>query len=321
MEPQAALTAGGEKNKRHNQPRIVQDMSNNALSFSSLVKDLVVDDLAWLSDELKQPLPDKRYVIIFTARSGSSWLTNILAATRQLGQPEEYLNPNFIRNVASAVNSTVPEEFLSGLQRRRKTPNGVFGVQAREVDIKLFGEDCFFKTFGGSTIFFNLWRRNLVAQAVSLYRAVETQQYHVREGEKSTTPPAYDAHGIAKWMLHLVMQENANLDMLVQRVRPFVNLCYEDMVADRTETQLLFARLLDVELRRDPMPGAASFTKIGDDWNDEAERLFRAGSAHVVSKIEANRKIKLYTIGRGNGALIRPWTAMKQPSLRLVKSA
>jgi trehalose 2-sulfotransferase len=281
-------------------------MVNTDLSFSNIVKGLEVNEMAWLMDELMLFSPEKRYVVVFTARSGSSWLTNVLSETKQLGFPEEYLNPNFIRGVATAVNSIVPEEFLAGLQRRRQSPNGVFGIEARELDIEAFGADCFFKIFGHNTIFFNLWRDNLVAQAVSLFRAVETQQFHIKQGEKTAAPPLYNTKGIGKWMLQLAMQENANLKMLQHRERPFINLCYEQMVSNRKQTLRIFAHALDVELTTETLPGQAerSLVKIGDDWNDEMEQRFRNEAEVLVAKVEANRKIKSYIAGRANGELI-----------------
>jgi LPS sulfotransferase NodH len=283
-------------------------MVSTDLSFTNIVKDLEVNEMAWLMDELMLSSPEKLYVIIFTARSGSSWLTNVLAETKQLGFPEEYLNPNFVRGVASAVNSIVPEEFMAGLQRRRQSPNGVFGLEARELDIESFGADCFFKIFDCNTVFFNLWRNNLVAQAVSLFRAVETQQFHIKQGEEAAAPPAYNTKGIGKWMLHLAMQENANLKMLLHRRRPFVNLCYEEMVKNRKQTLRIFAQELDIELTAETLTGHAErpLVKIGDNWNDETETRFRTEAATLVSRIEANRKIKPYTLERANGELIPP---------------
>lgn len=276
------------------------------LTFSNIVKDLEVDEMIWLWDELMLSTPSKRFVIIFTARSGSSWLTNVLSETKQLGLPEEYLNPNFIRNVASAVNSTIPEEFLAGLQRRRQSPNGVFGLEAREVDIEGFGADAFFETFGDDTVFFNLWRENIVAQAVSLFRAVETRQFHIREGQAAAAPPAYSTKGVGKWMIHLALQENANFKMLLQRRRPFVNLCYEEMVKSRKRTLRIFAQELGIELTPDSLLGHAEqpLVKIGDDWNNETEKRFRTEAATLVSKIEANRKIKPFLFERANGEMI-----------------
>jgi LPS sulfotransferase NodH len=282
-------------------------MVNTDLSFSNIVKDLEVNEMAWLMDELVHTSPDRLYVIVFTARSGSSWLTNVLSETKLLGFPEEYLNPNFVRGVAGAVNSTVPEDFLAGLQRRRKTPNGVFGLEAREMDIELFGADCFFQIFDDNAVFFNLWRENIVAQAVSLFRAVETQQFHVKQGEQTMAPPAYNTKSIGKWMIHLAMQENANLKMLVQRQRPFINLCYEEMVKNRKQTQRIFATALNVELPPEALMGFAErpLVKIGNDWNDETERRFRAEAATLVSKVEANRKIKSHIPERANGEWIQ----------------
>jgi trehalose 2-sulfotransferase len=267
--------------------------------------------------------PDKRYVIIFTARSGSSWLTNVLSETKQLGYHEEYLNPNFIRGVASAVNSTIPEEFLAGLQRRRQTPNGVFGIEAREVDIELFGADCFFEVFDENTIFFNLWRENLVAQAVSLFRAVETQQFHIKQGERTSAPPVYNLKSVSKWMIHLALQENANLAMLTERQLPFINLCYEAMVDNRRQMQRLFAKELEVQLSPEALigPVVSPLTKIGDSWNEETEKRFRADAEKLVSRIEVNRKMKSYVADRANGEWIHPGLAVMTTPVSLVRSA
>jgi LPS sulfotransferase NodH len=299
------------------------------LSFSNIVKELQVDEIAWLMDELTLPSPQKNYVIIFTARSGSSWLTNVLSETRQLGFPEEYLNPSFVRGVAKAVNSTVPEEFIAGLQRRRQSPNGVFGLEARALDIEAFGAACFYATIGRNAVFFNLWRSNIVAQAVSLFRAVQTQQFHIKEGEAALPPPAYETKGIGHWMIHLTRQENANLEMLQHRRCSFFNLCYEEMVKDRGRTLRLFARELGVELLADTRAGLVepSLARISDDWNHESEMRFRAEAEKFVTRIEANRKIKSAIPEPAHGELIRPApahagprTETVDPPLRIVRS-
>jgi LPS sulfotransferase NodH len=302
-------------------------MAGADLNFLNIVKDLEINEAAWLWDEMKLTMPEKLYVIIFTARSGSSWLTNVLSETRQLGFPEEYINPNFVRGVAGAVNATVPEKFLGGLQRRRKSPNGVFGIEAREVDVKLFGADSFFRAFGNGTVFFNLWRENLVAQAVSLFRAVETQHFHAKQGEETAQPPGYNAEAVGKWLIHLASQENANVNMLAQRRLPFINLCYEQMVANREQTLRLFARALGIELTAETLAAKAKepLRKIGDDWNDDTERRFRTEAEAMVAKIEADRQIKHYILKRINGVMIRPGPASasiaKPAGEAVVKSA
>ena len=90
---------------------------------------------------------------MFTARSGSTWLTNVLSGTKLLGSPEEFINPDFVLDVARSLNAKEAIPFLELLRCRRKSPNGVFGIEARHVDIELIGEEAFFKIFGSEAIF------------------------------------------------------------------------------------------------------------------------------------------------------------------------
>jgi hypothetical protein len=117
-------------------------MSLDHKRFDNIVRDLVVDD-GRRCDEVRRLTPAERcYLIVFTARSGSTWLTSLLSGTNQLGFPEEYLNPQFIYNVCSAMNSRTQANLLGMLIRRRKTANGVFGMEVRHIDVELFGGHC-----------------------------------------------------------------------------------------------------------------------------------------------------------------------------------
>lgn len=283
-------------------------MAPNELSFTNLVKDLEVDEAACRLYETMVPLPTKRYVIVFTARSGSSWLTEVLSQTKLLGYPEEYLNPDFVRSVASYVKSVEQETFLTALQRHRKTPNDIFGIELAKTHVDLFGAEIFYEAFKRNTAFFYLWRENLVAQAVSLFRAATTQHFHTQQGETSPAPPAYDEAGIDGWFRHLAAHENANLDMLVQWQRPFVNLCYEQMIVSRENTLKLFASVLAVELPAEilAVKPANPLEKISDDWNKDAERRFRASQPDLIATVERARKIKHYILSRAHGKIMQP---------------
>lgn len=291
-------------------------MLDDVNNFPNLVKGLEVDDAKRLMQEKLTPLPDKNYVIVFTARSGSSWLTSILSDTKLLGFPEEYINPPFIRDVATAVNAVEQGSFLSGLRRLRKTPNGVFGIEVREIDVTLFGPGHFFGAFGQGTKFFNLWRQNIVAQAVSLYRAVATNRFHSSDDEAA--PPDYDGEGIRKWLIHFVEQENANLAMLQQRQVEFVNLCYEQMVRDRMKTLQIFAKHLGVTLpAEEALPGSGrTLSKIGDFWNESAEKRFRNEYAGLVKTMESRRRINPPLLSRSHGMVISPETPLSGSAAR-----
>ena len=79
--------------------------------FAALVQGLVVDEAAFRRDMAQLVPADRCYVVLFTARSGSTWLTSVLSATQKLGYPEEHLNHAWVRNTAQAQDSCDPGLF------------------------------------------------------------------------------------------------------------------------------------------------------------------------------------------------------------------
>jgi hypothetical protein len=175
------------------------------MRFENIVRDLTVDDAARAAEMQQSRLAERCYLIFFTARSGSSWLTSLLSATKQLGFPEEFLNPNFVRKVAASLNARTQADLLNMLRRRKRTANGIFGMEVRHVDVELFGEDVFFETFGSQTTVFNLWRDNIVSQggiavpggehrALSFHRCEAVDAAAIRWRRDQTLDDAYPEH-------------------------------------------------------------------------------------------------------------------------------
>jgi LPS sulfotransferase NodH len=262
--------------------------------FEALVAGMAVEEADYLQNIAHTRMPERDYVIFFSARSGSTWLTSVVSATGELGFPEEYLNPAFVRDVAGFLNTTDPVLFLNALRRRRQSANGVFGLEARAVDVALFGEARFFEAFGPHTVFFNLWRRNIVAQAVSLYRAVATGRFHSTD-EREAAEPVYDDAAILNWVAHLAEEENANLLMLRRHGRASLPLCYETIVQDRVGTLRALAEVLGVPVSAEALAEVpqGETRKIGDEWNREAERRLRAERGGELARIEAERLVRL----------------------------
>ncbi len=263
------------------------------LRFETITKDLVVDDAARIAECEKLVPAHRHYVIFFTARSGSTWLTSVLSATKQLGVPEEYINPDFVLDVCKSVRARTQVDMLQVLFRRRKTPNGVFGIEVRHIDIELFGIEQFFSIFGPETVFFNLWRDNMVSQAISLYRAVYTGRFHSTD-PRQAPPPPYDGDGIKRWMTHLLNTENKNLRLLASEGRPARFLRYEDIFRHEATTVAMIADALRVDIPPAPPGGEAppKQEKLGDSWNKEAEATFRSREAQFVAETEAARLIR-----------------------------
>ena len=191
------------------------------------------------------------------------------------------------------MNATTQDDLLAMLKRRRKTANGVFGIEVRHIDVELFGIEKFFSAFASANVFFFLWRDNIVAQGLSLYRAVYTGHFHSTDS-RAAPPPPYDSDGIKRWMTHLLHTENRNLQLLAARSKPARFLRYEDILRDPNTTALQFADALRVDLEPSDSSEIKSSEnkKIADFWNREAELKFRSQEAEFVLKTEEERLIR-----------------------------
>jgi LPS sulfotransferase NodH len=217
------------------------------------------------------PPARRRYVIMFTPRSGSTWLTSVLSSSAALGFPQEYLNPEFIVGVAKFLNAKTADDLLDALLRQRKSANNVFGIE----------------------VFFHLWRDNLVAQAISLFRAVRTGHFHSADTAANGAPD-YDDGALQWWMVHVTDMENANVRVLQRLAQPARLLRYEDIIGDRQQAVELFARALAVPQHGAwaRVDGAAEPLKLADGWNEATEARFRRERPDFVARIEASRLIK-----------------------------
>jgi LPS sulfotransferase NodH len=264
------------------------------LSFESLTSGLQVDH-ADLELTLSSIIPaDRKYVILFTPRSGSTWLTAVIVATGCLGRPEEYLNPEFVPGVAKGANCTARRSLLPALLRKCKTDNGVFGIEVLASHIEIFGESDFFEGIGTDALYYYLWRANIVAQGISLYKAVTTGKFHSTDEREELTVVAYDAAGIKYWTEHILQIEIDNFNLLCKRGLPCRFLCYENIVWDEATTlesfsgPLLGRSLLESEISKE----ARRPSRMADEWNLAAETRFRLEMAEFVQGLNSRRVMK-----------------------------
>ena len=268
----------------------VGQWQHNPKAFVRLVADLPTDPAAHAQALVPTP-PSRRYVILFSPRSGSTWLAATLGATRLLGHPYEHLHPDVARQRAIEAHTTDPAGVLAVLQRRLQTGNGVFGIKLRALDIHLFGAAAFFAAFGPDTTYFCLWRENVVAQGISLYRAIASGRWHSYDAPRP--PPAYDAADIATWIAHVIEVENDNLDLLAARGIAATWLRYEDIVRRDAHCIALFAARLGLPLPPGGVPPARrnALTAVADAWNADTEARFRAEEGPRLAGLMARRRL------------------------------
>lgn len=201
--------------------------------------------------------PVRGYLVCGEPRCGSSLLCRTLGSTGLLGRPAEYFRHPEMRarlrgDCAAAVGA---------LLETATTPNGVYGI-------KIFSHQ--FDTMTGSgwighmpgLHFIQLERRDLLGQAISYVRAMQTGRFISARAE--TRPPEYDRRAIAGQISRLAAAGARWRSYFARNGIEPLSLVYEEMIADTAGTVGRVAALLglaetpgidrskvDVEIQRD----------------------------------------------------------------------
>jgi len=183
------------------------------------------------------------YAICTEPRSGSSYVAQLFRSTGVLGLPREYLNaPALRRRIADYPEET--ERQVVEITTRGATANGVYGL-------KLFCEH-FDRAAPAqwpaqlpALSFIHLERRDLVGQAISLHRAIQTQQWTAREA--AMAEPVFDGARIESLLAHIVRAQARWRYYFARNNLPVLSLIYEDVVASPQRAVDQVADLIGLE--------------------------------------------------------------------------
>lgn len=221
-----------------------------------------------------------KYVIAMTARTGSTALCRYIAATGRLGDPREFLNPTgFMAKLVKNAGVATIGELLAIARSRTTDGNGCFGLTTNFWSLYPFiAGDLFHGVFGKSA-FVYLRRRDLLAQAISLYIAQTSRQWHRFAdgriiGESEARPVAFDYDAIAA-QVKILAHEDANWRSLFAAtgIEP-LQLDYEDFADAMPAAVRRIAAHLGVELPSVPEP-EDGFVRVASPLNAEFHRRFR----------------------------------------------
>jgi trehalose 2-sulfotransferase len=262
--------------------------------LSELDRDRFASDMA-------RPLPAKQYVMYFTPRSGSSWITDIAGKTRRLGFPGEVFNPNFLPKITQSFNATTMDEYCEILKRRRNTQD-VFGFQItyHQLAAVFRNEADFLKRFPSPTCFW-LIRRDIVAQAVSLYKMVQTEVGHapqmeadeIRAREQSFS---YDGSAIRHWLQHILNAEIKTETMFARHGLTPLRMSYERNIELHPNhlVNVIGKHVGIAHMRMKPLQSGHS--KIATALNDAFAAEFRSDYSGFVQEVADQRQEMLSRI-------------------------
>jgi LPS sulfotransferase NodH len=243
-------------------------------------------------------IPERGYVICSEHRSGSTLLCEWLGSSGILGRPAEYL----ARTEDSIALDRRPD-LLATLLNRATTANGVYGIKLFSQQFDATTRARWLTRLPGVR-FIHLERRDLLGQAISLVRALQTQQY--RAHEAALAAPRYDSAAIARQLRRLTEANGRWRMYFARNGTPVLWLTYEDMIADPAATVRAVAahvgvaevpaidpRLVRVAVQRDT---------VSDDWR--ARFLAEAGDLDHLDHPLGRSRVQARRLARDVGYLL-----------------
>lgn len=239
--------------------------------------------------------PNPRYLIAFTPRSGSSHLCDVLKNTNMLGRPGEMLSRAFIPNILKSAPAASPDEYLDQVLKVVRTNNGVSGFKASWFQFNDFRQAMEDPTKLENFKFIHLTRRDLAAQAVSLYRATETNVFHTNvehsaEELSKLATLGYDYTKIEQWCRHIEVQETGwRKYFATHNIFP-LTITYEEIDEDVVAVVHRIARYIGRPRAASSAKAESIFRKVGERQNIEWACQFVLDRDAEARRVEAERE-------------------------------
>jgi LPS sulfotransferase NodH len=225
------------------------------------------------------------YAICTAARSGSNWLCYLLSSTGHLGHPREYFNCEARRQFDDPTYPAEPAGQFSRILTMGATPNRVYGLKVSPSQHDAISQSCAWTRLLPNLNFVWLQRRDVLGQALSAARAVQTGQF--RSTVPASHPPTYDPHLIKESLVGAV-RDQARWALFFARtgIVP-LPVFYEDVVANPQATIDRIAELVGIRqqvvIRPDLIDLRVQRDATTEEWR--ARFLREEGSGDLVDPL------------------------------------
>lgn len=234
---------------------------------------------------LRAPLGERGYMICATPRSGSNYLSQLLASTGVLGTPREYFNAPGRRHYDDPTYPDDPHEQLRQIMTTGRTPNGIYAVKAHPFQLAALGGRVDPLTELPDLRFVLLQRRDLIAQAISWSRAQQTKQHRTTDLQQQEC--RYHQAHIRK-SLSFLLTHRARWKKLLRKIKAKPQLIeYEDLLCNPQQAAERVARLVEIDDQPRINTGLVTVTIQRDAINDEWRSRFLAETGEEFRNLAA----------------------------------
>jgi LPS sulfotransferase NodH len=182
--------------------------------------------------QVVQVLPNWKplYIFAMTARSGSTMLCSAMKSIPELGEPDEYLND---RGPFQAFHRRFGGDSLKGYFQAiisKASAANTFGIKTAYTDFRFLAESNEALDLLNCANFIYLTRRDIFAQATSLWAARKTSVWHASDGTKSSIAfNDYDFNDLVRW-IKAILRERVSWESFfsLYGIAP-LRLAYEDI--------------------------------------------------------------------------------------------
>ncbi|WP_027183044.1 Stf0 family sulfotransferase [Desulfovibrio inopinatus] len=234
------------------------------------------------------------FIIGITPRSGSSYLCDLLMKTEKVGNPDEYLNTFLLPEVLRTNPATDIYTLIAKLAKQQ-AKNGILGIKTTYLQVKELIDANVMNTIFPDAKIVLLFRRNIVLQAVSLYRARESGVFHTNitphdDDLNRLRMLPFDSDKLIANIIHIADQEKEWMTFIQQSQIPFRIFLYEDFVGHEGETVNEICAFLQTNCPDSPDPAQSSFQKLSSCVNIRwAERFITENHQWLYEDILKSR--------------------------------
>jgi LPS sulfotransferase NodH len=137
------------------------------------------------------------YMVCSVPRCGSSLLCELLCNSGVAGAPTEFFDPRTTDAFRKRWGVESDSQYIPELLRRKTSPNGVFGMKVHWDQLWQINDADPAAVFP-NLHFVHMGREDLLRQAVSWVRAVQTNQW--ASSHAALAQPAFDAEEITRYL-------------------------------------------------------------------------------------------------------------------------